>query len=318
MSKNPETLKPDITDIAQTIERYCPDWKIDSIHLMGEGDFCRAYLVNAVWVFRFGKHQTARESLRRESCLLPHLAAPVTLQIPAPQVSAFDEAAEVGFAGYPLLPGVALTQERYLNLDDTDRTRCAGQVATFLNQLHGVELSMAVDCGVPVRNYATEYADLLERAQCELFPLLAEAEQLFIEQVINTYLASDDALNYHPTLLHGDLSPDHVLFDETSQAVTGIIDFGDMMIGDPAWDLVFIYEDFGLDFLSRVLTGFHHTDRTALFNRLFQLYLIAAIDWAAGSRARGQAEFDEALELIQGLRLEAAQQRNELFSRCKS
>lgn len=317
MSRNPETLKPDITDIAQTIERYCPDWKIDSIHWMGEGDFCRAYLVNAVWVFRFGKHQTARESLRRESCLLPHLAAAVALQIPAPQVSAFDEAAEVGFAGYPLLPGVALTQEKYLNLDDTDRTRCAGQVATFLNQLHGIELSMAVDCGVPVRNYAAEYADLLERAQCELFPRLAKTERLFIEQVINTYLASDDALNYHPTLLHGDLSPDHILFDETSQTVTGIIDFGDMMIGDPAWDLVFIYEDFGLDFLSRVLTGFHHTDRTAMFNRLFQLYLIAAIDWAAGSRARGQAEFDEALELIQELRREAAQQRERLFLACK-
>jgi len=97
------------------------------------------------------------------------------------------------------------------------------------------------------------------REREELYPALDRSEHLFVERVIGDYLESGDASAFRPSLLHGDLSSDHVLFEEASKSVSAIIDFGDMMIGDPAWDLVFIYEDYGLDFLSRLLW---HTMKT--------------------------------------------------------
>ncbi|ARV62515.1 hypothetical protein BZZ01_31255 [Nostocales cyanobacterium HT-58-2] len=303
-------------EVMEAILRSCPEWKVDSICYLDEGDFCWAYLINDGWVFRFGKHDAACQSLCREYCLLPILSNQFTLKIPSPHIAGYDEKAQLRFIAYPLLPGSSLSQERYLSLDAPGRTRCAEQVATFLTQLHTMDLLPAHTCGVPVQDYAKQYSGLLLRARTELYPVLDEPEKFFIEQVIGNYLKSANALSFHPALLHGDLSPEHVLFDEGSRSVTAIIDFGDMMIGDPAWDFVFIYEDYGLDFLSRLLNGYREQDRASLLYRVYQHYQIAAIDWAVGSWVRNDGEFAEAIALLRLIRIQEEQQRQELFSVC--
>jgi aminoglycoside 2''-phosphotransferase len=303
-------------EMRDAIARCCPEWEISSIRHLGEGDFCTAYIVNDEWVLRVGKHETARRSLSREYCLLPRLADQLTLRIPSPQIAGTDENGELLFIAYPLLPGPHLSKELYASLDAHNRTRCAEQVALFLTQLHSIELSSARGCGVSVQDYGGQYSGLLLRARAELYPFLDEPVKLFIERVVGAYLESGDALAFQPALLHGDLSPDHVLFDEESMSVNAIIDFGDMTIGDPAWDLVLIYEDYGLDFLSRLLKVYGKPEGAAMPRRMYQLYLLAAIDWAAGSKARGDAEFAEAIEQLRLLSIQEGSEREELFSAC--
>ncbi len=48
-----------------------------------------------------------------------------------------------------------------------------------------------------------------------------------------------------PCLLHGDLTADHVFIQKSSDAVriTGLIDWADALIGDPAYELVAVYVD---------------------------------------------------------------------------
>src|SRR5262249_44872267 len=277
-------------EVTKAIARCCPQWKIDSIRFLDEGDCFWAFVVNDGWVFRIGKQEAERPSLRREACLLPQLAKHLTLAIPSPQFASLDDNAELYYIAYPLLPGPALTQERYLRLDAFSRTRCAEQVAGFLTEFHTLDVTLARACGVPVCDYAKQYTNLRIQARAELYPLLAEPERRFIERVIDSYLESGAASAFHPALLHGDLSPDHVLFNEQEKTVSGIIDFGDMMIGDPAWDLVFIYEDYGLDFLSRLLTVYGKAARERLVPRLFQFYLLAAIDWTVEARSGSDGE----------------------------
>src|SRR5262249_51402789 len=153
---------------AQAILHSCPEWRVESIYYLDEGDFCTAYVVNGEWIFRVAKHDKARESLRREYCLLPTLAHQFLLQIPSPQIADLDQKAELPFMGHPLLPGPSLSRERYLSLDQFSRTRCAEQVAIFLSQLHSVDLGPARACGVPKIEYAKRYSDLLSRARDEL------------------------------------------------------------------------------------------------------------------------------------------------------
>ena len=40
-----------------------------------------------------------------------------------------------------------------------------------------------------------------------------------------------------PVLCHGDIAPEHILVDEAGGRVLGLIDFGDLLVGDPAIDL---------------------------------------------------------------------------------
>src|SRR4051794_13218813 len=99
---------------AASIAERCPDWAVDSIAHLGDGDFCAAFLVNEAWVFRFAKHADAAASLRREWCLLPRIADQFDLRVPSPTLLNVD--ASPAFLVHPLLPGPILSKERYLQL----------------------------------------------------------------------------------------------------------------------------------------------------------------------------------------------------------
>ncbi|MGI9034678.1 MAG: phosphotransferase family protein [Pyrinomonadaceae bacterium] len=302
-----EQIKPEIltkTKVIKTISRVCPNLKIDAIKFLGEGDSCRAYLVNHEWIFRFAKHDAARASLQCENCLLPQIAGKIALQIPSPQIVSLEET-ETPFIAYPLLPGRVLSQKRYLALDEQSRARCAGQVAQFLNQIHSINIDLAQSCRVPFNDYKAQYSGLPKLARENLSAFLSAPDFKFIEKVVARYLASGDAESFRPTLLHGDLSPNHVLFDEKTNRVSGIIDFGDMMIGDAAWDLIWIYEDYGSDFLSRLLDVYHESDRKSLLRRVRQFLLLQAIEWAIDCQASGDDDLAEAVEQLVALRIEA-------------
>lgn len=289
---------------------------IDSIRYFDEGDFCSAYVVNDEWIFRFAKHDEARKSLKREYCLLPKLANQITLAIPSPQIACLEDAAKPSFIAYPFLPGQFLSQEQYFTLDGANRTCCAEQAAHFLNEMHSADVRLAENCGVLANDYAARYSDLLKLAREYLFAVLDEPERLFIERVIGNYLESGNASDFR--LLHGDLSPDHFIFDEQTGRISAVIDFGDMMIGDAAWDFLWIYEDYGLDFLSRMLPAYREFDKPALLRRVFKFSQMETISWAVSSQMNGSDDFTEALIQLQTARTKEEARLAELLSTCRA
>jgi aminoglycoside 2''-phosphotransferase len=64
-------------------------------------------------------------------------------------------------------------------------------------------------------------------------------------------LPRDDAdFAYVPTLTHSDVALDHLLI--TGSKISGIIDFGDVAISDPDYDLSFLWAEAGSAFVQRV------------------------------------------------------------------
>jgi aminoglycoside 2''-phosphotransferase len=284
----------ELWEIKKAILHCLPDWTIDSLGYLGEGDSCFAYLVNGEWIFRFAKHDAARESLRREFCLLPKLAAHIALSIPLPEIACFDDEKN-SFIAYRLLSGGELSQAVYLNLGEESRTHCAEQAAHFLNQLHRTNLETAASCGVLKTDYKSQYSELLKQAREFPFTDFNETEGRFVERVIEDYLESAQFSNFQPTLLHGDLSPDHLIFDDKTNRISAVIDFGDMSVGDGAWDFLWIYEDYGLDFLSRMLPVYSESDKPALLRRVHQFSLLQAVEWAADCRKKDEDDSARAL-----------------------
>ncbi|WP_304458593.1 aminoglycoside phosphotransferase family protein [Alicyclobacillus sendaiensis] len=54
-------------------------------------------------------------------------------------------------------------------------------------------------------------------------------------------------------LLHGDLTHAHILYHPCVTEAIGIIDFGDVQFGDPAYDFAGLYWDYGPAFVQNVL-----------------------------------------------------------------
>ena len=292
---------------AALLSRHAPALALAGLPVepLGEGDFCVAFAAGGAWAVRVAKHEEAAAALAREACLLPRLAPLLDAAIPLPEIGFAGGGADPAFLAHRLLPGPELTAEGYLALPEAARDRCAGQIARFLRQLQSADLQLARACGIPWASYAARYAAVLERVRAELPGLAAEPERRYAEATLRDYLDSGAAAGFRPVLLHGDLAPGHVLYDGRTGDVTAIIDFGDVEVGDPARDLTFLYEDFGLDLLGRVMDALGG-DREALLARAYRFHEILAIEWIFHCRDTGDREgLAEILDFLPQLRAQA-------------
>ena len=58
-------------------------------------------------------------------------------------------------------------------------------------------------------------------------------------------MANLDQVDYTPVLRHGDFGTVNLLFDAAAQSISGVIDFGNAGLGDPALDFAAIIAPFG-------------------------------------------------------------------------
>jgi aminoglycoside phosphotransferase (APT) family kinase protein len=124
------------------------------------------------------------------------------------------------FVVYPLIRGEPLVDE------DADGARA------FLEALHGLGPS-----AFPVQplDWIQSYRDQCAEFERLVLPLLdrdlhARAMRLFAEV--------ETLAGFQPALLHADLGPEHLIVRDGRLA--GVIDWGDMRVGDPALDYAWL------------------------------------------------------------------------------
>lgn len=273
-------------DFTATKQLICDsiDFPIENIEFLGEGDFCVAYCLNNEWVFRMAKNVEASRRLEREALLLPQLAQQLSLHIPNIEHQGYNHSTGLAFVGYRKVPGVELTQERFMHLSARSREQVAHKLADFIQGLHSFDLEKARQFGVPDYNYPSLLASDLERAERLAFPIIDTEMQDYCTQIIQQHLRCGN-LDFQPALLHDDLSQWHILFDSERGVVTGVIDFTDAVIGDPVQDLMYIYDDYGPEF-TRLLLNCCHIDESTLDHVHFyhEWHTLARLLWAIENR----------------------------------
>lgn len=285
----------DLEAVMQEIESSIPGIRVQTLQLEGEGDFFRAYSVNEQWIFRFAWNEEGSRTLQREIVLLPALNEVVTMSIPNIAYSGHLPDTGFPYVVYPRLPGTELTPERLVALDTAKQERCARELAQFLQEVHSFGSERAgqlgiLRCGYPFcrteEGIAQGPAGL--RYRLELQKLLNHPA---IDADIGGYLrnlvdvlvdpAAPGELPQAP--VHGDLSPDHILFDETTGTLTGVIDFSDVVVTSPLLDFMYLYHAYGRDFLTTLLEHYGVPDTAATRGRvlaLHQWYLAMRLLWA--------------------------------------
>ena len=224
---------------------------------LGRGTDSVAYLVDGEWVFRFPAVDNARRTLRRELALLPHLASALPLAIPAFEHVARREDGELLFVGYRVLPGEPLTPELFAALPGDEQEAAMASLAGFLQALHAFPVESARAAGVGFERVSGGYHPGQRDLPRTLAPHLPAAEVADLEAEFAAYEADHEPSRV--ALLHSDLKPDHVLYDAAARRITGVLDWGDVSLGDPDFDLAVVGIFFGEDFLARLLP--HLPDR---------------------------------------------------------
>lgn len=222
------------------IEAQFPQFAPVSLETLGAGFDNTAFLVNGSHVFRFPRRQLAVSFLEAETRLLPKIAARLPLPVPVPVcVGRPTKAFPWPFAGYPLIPGRTACRAK---LNDNERGRVAAPLARFLAALHAIPTSDAAALGAgpdsiarldvhrrtaPARNRLAELVRVgIIEDEAPFRAILEAAPAEFVPRA--------------DTLVHGDLYARHLLVD-VNHRLSGVIDWGDVHLGDPAGDLMIAF-----------------------------------------------------------------------------
>jgi aminoglycoside phosphotransferase (APT) family kinase protein len=203
-----------------------------------EGYDFHVVVVEDEWVFRFPRRAGVEAALETEIELLPTIGP--ALPVPVPSFEHVSR--EPLFVAYRLLRGTPLVDE------DGEGVRA------FLDALHAFDAS-----GLPVERPPWVEAYELQCAEFErlVLPLLdadlrTAAKLLFAE--------TETLVGFEPALLHADLGPDHLLVRDSR--LSGVIDWGDARVGDPALDYAWLlngpFGDWDVDPDLRRRARFYH------------------------------------------------------------
>jgi aminoglycoside phosphotransferase (APT) family kinase protein len=236
--------------VRDLLARHLPGRRIETVTPLGAGLDNTAYDVDGDLVVRLSRLADPAErsaQVRREARLLSTVASRSPLPVPEPVVVGDD-----GCLVYRRLPGHPL-----LAVPAPRRAVLAAGIGAALGSL------LTTLREVPPAE-AAEVADVDDTPPCEW---LAEARLLAADldgavpaahrPAVEAFLDADPpAPAEHLTLSHNDLGIEHVLVDAESGRITGILDWTDAAITDPARDLGLILRDLGPAALDAALAAY--------------------------------------------------------------
>jgi aminoglycoside phosphotransferase (APT) family kinase protein len=248
-----------------TIERVAAGW--DNV----------VHLVDDRWAFRFPRRAIAVPGVEREVTVLGQLAAHVPLPIPEPRwIGVPTDDYPWPWFGAPYLPGRELA---VAEVADSRRVELAAALGGFLRALHAPRVARLVGTALPVDpNRRADMAWRVPMARDRL-ARVAELEGNQTSAEILALLADAERLppSSRTRVLHGDLHARHVIVDAEGR-LSGVIDWGDVCIGDPSIDLSIGYSAFAGDARAAFLDAYGRVDWvTALRARALGVGLSAAL-----------------------------------------
>jgi aminoglycoside 2''-phosphotransferase len=285
-------MRDSLDNCRAAIGECFPALTVSTLEYLSEGWESVACLVNGHFVFRFPKRAVSEAGLRTEVRLLPALAPHVPLPIPHFAYVADPPGRHVpcAFVGYELLPGTSALRWP----DDVwDADWWQPPVGAFLTALHAFPVERARRLGVRNLNLSFKLGgksaepagwrqmvgDLHDLTRSRAWPLLPDAARHTLTRRFERFLADERHFAFAPVLIHADLAEDHILLDLPHRRVTGIIDFGDTGIGDPAFDV-----------MPPVLPHYGGTvDETFLARRAFYRTLVPPLNALLFGQIHGEA-----------------------------
>jgi len=207
------------------------------------------------WIVRVPRREPVAAVLRVERRLLALLGPRLPVAVPDMSLHALDDGTP--YALYRRLPGEAAAC--------ADAEAIAGDVAGLLTALHAIEPADALVLGL-VAPGKLDLEVLARRATAEVVPLLPwEAVEALREAFA--------ALREPPpaeAVVHADLGESNLLV--SGGALTGVIDWADAHVGDPAYDLSWFVQCLGVEGARAALAAYvppAGTDPETLWRRAF-------------------------------------------------
>ena len=194
-------------------------------------------ILDDAWVFRFPRTAEAASLAAGERRLLNALREVSSLPTPR-----YDRVSISGdFAGYPMIPGTQLSERLFASLRREVQEGVLGALGGLLARLHRLPPSLVAppNGGAGPVWRGVDYARRYRHRRAQLAAALPHGLLVRIDRFFESFPEIVDQAS--KTLIHGDLSEDHILLAPDREQLGGVIDFTDAGVGDPAFDFAFLW-----------------------------------------------------------------------------
>lgn len=230
---------PPLAELRAAARAAWPERRLERFRVHDQGGTNLVLEADGSIIFRFPRWRAAAEALGFEVRALEFLSHHLSAPIPSPiRIAVLRRPRGWPFLAYPKLPGKALSEVR--TLDSTAHRRLGEFLETILTELAALPsrplLRMGATPGTP-QAWEKKYRELQGRyhrvAESQASPFLRQA----LAGEFARFYSALQGTRYRAVATHQDLGPDHILWDPALNRPTGVIDWSDLRLGDPAFDL---------------------------------------------------------------------------------
>lgn len=248
------------SDVFNSLQVFLPELRKSQIKFLYHGTY-NVFEVNNKYIFRFPdklfRNLKGVQLINQEVKFLNFIQKYKIVKIPKPIFISLE--VENPFFGYQKINGISLSK-CFNKTSNNEKIRIAKDVGTFLSQLHGDDLlkkalnNKIFEETITIEDYKQEWQNYFNQIQSNIFSLMNSYQKEWVSKLFKIFLKEEKNFNFNPVIIHGDFDTSNILVDPKTFKITGIIDFEDSRIYDPAVDFIF-YEE-GDIFLKTLLASY--------------------------------------------------------------
>ncbi len=255
--------------VVNLLQNFFPTIERKDVEFLYHGTY-NVFEVKKDFIFRFPDKSlfgiNGFNLIKRELELLNLLSSQLSFQIP--QFTFLSADPRTPFVGYRRIPGQSLSR-CFENASEEQKAHLTKQLGSFLSEIHSPQVFKVVTDKWPTEfspiTYKMQWGKFYLEIQDKIFPLLSRLQQKWITQIFTRFLKNSGNFNFIPRVVHCDFDSTNILVD-SSFRVTGIIDFEETKVYDPAVDFLFFRE--GKQFINQLMTNYEQPIDTGFKNRM--------------------------------------------------
>jgi len=253
---------PDFSAIRNFVASYMKISETSSIIKIAEGWNNRIYQIGSEYMLKTPLNHNKEKQLDMEVQISRFLQGRIS--VPIPSFVHYGRMEDGNFAAlYRKLNGVNITNKEYGIQEDRIRPDFLGKEKKleFFRDVTRISMeimSISVKQIPKVQRKAgtaliRHYTNMLLLAREKIFNLIDRNTEIRIEEYFKSVL-KPEVFNFRPCFIHGDLGGWNILYDIKTMKLSGLLDWGNASISDPALDYSELVYDYGDEF-STVFLG---------------------------------------------------------------
>ncbi len=271
--------------IVRTVLReQFPQQPVHTVVSLGSGWDYDAYLVDDRTVLRFPRRAEVSSRLDREESILGFLRDALGSALAVPHITLKGGPSKHfphRFFGHDFIRGVSGD-----HIDVSPCIELATEVGVALTHIHSISPEAALESEI---GYEREGVRARFEETAEVVHSVPNFDELAPDPL--RWLLSDPAIppeySGPPRLVHNDLCPDHIIVGAETGCLSGVIDWSDIALGDPALDFIQLVHWRGWSFTDEVLAAYRLPVDVGFSDRLAFLVRVLGMKWLADAVLRG-------------------------------